>query len=378
MIDSHVHCRDWNESLKETIGRALDVAKDSGLSAIFDMPNTNPVLSSRELAVKRLESARKINSPLFYGIFIALTHNVEQVEDAVKTYNEFFPQDFKSKQGVIGLKEFTTNNIECLNISKIEQQKDIFRWLVKFGFDGVLAKHCEKASLINHKKYNPDFTLTHSYARPKLCETESIRDQIRLALETGYALKGGKGKLHILHVSTPTSVNIIKEAKKYLNISCETTPHYLLLNEEIFGNSDQDGEENVKNVYFKVNPPLRDKDTQEELFEKFKEGLIDTLATDHAPHTTRDKFYHHMSGIASLASWQDFLMIFKKLRISNHLLENVTHDNVNKIFGTNIPKLNLEIASRGHIARHGYSYGIDPFARVKVNLGLNNKINYKS
>jgi len=126
-IDCHVHCRDFEQKHKETIPHALEVAQDSGLSAIFDMPNTKPAVTTRERALERLIIAENTNSPVFYGLFIGLTSDSSQIQEAVQTYNDFFPKYEEDKTGIIGLKMYAGESVGDLAIIDPEKQKTVYK-----------------------------------------------------------------------------------------------------------------------------------------------------------------------------------------------------------------------------------------------------------
>jgi dihydroorotase len=350
-IDCHVHCRDFEWSHKETIAHALNVAKDSGLSGIFDMPNTRPPVTTREKILERLALAKNEDSPVFYGTYIGVTSNPDQIREAVETYREFSPKNMKSKNyAVVGLKMFAGKSVGNLTISTPQEQVEVYNSLGKLGYSGVLFVHCEKESKMYPELWNSEKPISHSEARPEISEIASIDDQIDFAIYTDFFLKG---HLHIAHVSTPRSVEIINSYKYMMNISCGATPHHLLLNNKIM--NDKHG------IFYKVNPPLRKRETQEGLLNQFKRGLIDLLESDHAPHTLDEKTKDYMSGIPQLPSWPVFTRFLRKKGVSQSLLDRVAFENVNKIFGTNIKRLNCPIKS------HKGEYAFEPFDNLNEN-----------
>jgi len=143
------------------------------------------------------------------------------------------------------------------------------------ALDKIIVAHCEDNSLLHggyiHKGIYADM---HNYAG--ICsesEWRPIERDIRLARETGC-------KYHVCHISTKESVELIRNAKKDgVDITCETAPHYLLLDEN---DLQDDGR-------FKMNPPLRSREDRLALLEGIKDGTIDMLATDHAPHSREEK-----------------------------------------------------------------------------------------
>lgn len=348
-IDNHVHCRDEEWSSKETIGHALKVAEDSGLSAIFDMPNVpNPVIN-RQRVIERMNLAKRANSPVFFGVYMGITEKDSQIEEAVETYNEFFPRNPDNSIGVIGFKMFAGESVGDLEIINEKSQLNVYEVLRDLDYKGVLVVHCEKESKMKKHLWDPSNPISHCDARPEESEIKSVRDQITFAENSGY-----KGHLHIPHISVPESVDLVQEAKtRGLRISCGATPHHLLLDNRVMNNEE--------GVLYKVNPPIRILETKRRLFGYFKDGIIDILESDHANHTREDKLVRHMSGIPGLASWPDFIDILKSKGISQELLDKVAFDNINKIFGTQIQRLNLPIKKGEHLG----AYVFDPYAGLK-------------
>ncbi len=256
MIDPHVHCRGWTQSHKETIEHALSVAERIGLSGIFDMPNTSPPITSKELIKKRLREAYKTNSPVFYGLYAGLTSNPAQINEVVKAWRELFPR-------VVGLKMFTVKSGPSnLEVSKEEEQRLVYQTLSEEGYEGVLVVHCEKEELLKPNLWNPENPKSHSYARSPESEVKSIWDQLIFASDSEF-----KGKLHIAHVSVLESVEIIGVSQRWskVKVTCGVTPHHCCLNYDSIPSS-KDG------LLYKVNPPLRDADSSKRMLELLRQG----------------------------------------------------------------------------------------------------------
>ena len=111
-IDAHVHLRDFRQSHKETISHGLEVAVDSGVDAVFDMSNTDPPILTRDVVIDRLRVARAANIPsVFYGVYMGLTTDPEQIKGAVEAYREF-PQ-------VIGMKLYAGHSVRTLLLTQL-------------------------------------------------------------------------------------------------------------------------------------------------------------------------------------------------------------------------------------------------------------------
>lgn len=321
MIDPHVHCRDWGQSYKETIEHALHVAEKIGLSGIFDMPNTSPPINSKELIEKRLADAYRTSSPVFYGLYAGLTSNPNQIKEVVKSWKELFPR-------VVGLKMFAGHSVGNLGIIEENEQKLVYQTLAEEEYTGVLVVHCEKESLLKKDIWNPSNPKSHSYARPPESEVESIKDQLIFAGHSEF-----RGNLHITHVSVPESIEVIEASRRWskLKVTCGVTPHHCTLSYDLIP-------ESREGLLYKVNPPLRGKDSVERMLAFLKEGKINWIETDHAPHTLKDKLEDFMSGFPGMPYYPYFLNFLRKEGFSDEQIRSLTHHNINKIFGLNLPE----------------------------------------
>jgi len=329
-IDSHVHCRDGKQAYKETIKHALEVASKAGVDAIFDMPNTDPPIVNSLLVEERLRIAEECNSSVFYGLYAGLTSDINQIREAVSIWKKYFPCE--KNFGVVGLKMFAGKSVGELSVVDANEQMKVYETLAKENFTGVLVVHCEKESFMKPELWNPSNPVSHCYARPSISELASVTDQILFALNSGF-----HGHLHIAHVSCPESVEYINMTKKNhpeLSISCGATPHHLFLNEELM--------KGEVGRLLKVNPPLRSANEQRKLLDYLKEGMIDWIETDHAPHTLSEKLNSpFMSGIPWLNQWPVIIEMLRREGISNKEIENLTFNNVRKLFGIEINKNNV-------------------------------------
>jgi dihydroorotase len=139
----------------------------------------------------------------------------------------------------------------------------------------IIVAHCEDNSLLNGGYIHDGDYARDNHHRGICSESEwgPIARDMELVKETGCAY-------HVCHISTKESVDIIRKAKKQgLNVTCETAPHYLLMDDSYL---QEDGK-------FKMNPPLRSREDREALIEGIKDGTIDMIATDHAPHSAEEK-----------------------------------------------------------------------------------------
>ncbi len=255
--DVHVHFREPGFSYKETIATGSKAAASSGYTDVCTMPNLNPVPDS----VENLNQQQNIikNDAIInvhpYGS-ISVEEKGENLSDLEGIAEDVvaFSDDGKGVQDSGLMKE------------AMLQAKELGK---------IITAHCEDNSLL-HGGYIHEGIYSAAHGHLGICsesEWKPIERDILLAKETGC-------KYHVCHISTKESVELIRQAKKDgVDITCETAPHYLLLDEM---NLAEDGR-------FKMNPPLRGRTDRIALLEGIVDGTIDMIATDHAPHSEEEK-----------------------------------------------------------------------------------------
>ncbi len=289
MIDPHVHLRDWNQAEKETLQHGMNVALLAGIDELCDMPNTNPALCSETAILKRLEDARRCNPTMRYHLWAGVTSDMQQVAEVARLAKEHFPY-------VIGLKMFAGHSTGNMGLVDESMQQSIYQTLANNKYDGMVALHCEKESLLRPDLEDAMDFSSHSLARPVEAEVASVGDQIRLSAEAGF-----KGHLHICHLSSIEALCLIEEAKHQgRRISCAVTAHHALL-------SSKDAKDH--SLYAKMNPPLRSETERSALFAAILEGRVDWIETDHAPHTLQDK----EAGASGIPGFSGLLLLVKQL-----------------------------------------------------------------
>ena len=307
-----MHCRDGKQAYKETIGHVFKIADEQGVNKIFDMPNTNPPILFEKDVKARLKLVPKKRKNDYY-LYIGLTADKKQLKEAIKCYNKY--------REVAGFKLYAGKSVGNLAIIKEKEQKEIYKILSDFNYKGVLAVHCEKEKFLKPKLWNPLKPITHSYARPKQAEIESIKDQIKFVRETNF-----KGILHICHVSCPESVKLIDQARKEMKITCGVTPHHILWSNEILKKPD--------GLLYTTNPPLRNNEDVKKLRKYLKDGKIDWIETDHAPHAINEKLFSpYLSGYPSLYLYKNFVEKFlPSIGLSKKQIKKITFENIYKTF----------------------------------------------
>lgn len=314
-IDPHVHLRDEEQNYKETIAHGLTTAKKAGVDYVFDMPNTQrPILTKKDVE-RRLGHVPEGEKGRYF-LYIGATADAAQLKDAANLVEKI--------KEVIGIKMFAGKSTGTLEITDEAEQRNVYQTLADCGYQGVLAVHCEKESYITDT-FDSKNPITHATSRPDVAEVESVKDQLRFAKETGFG-----GTLHICHASTKKSVELVDEARKEMKITCGVTPHHLLWDDSRM--NDDHG------LLYKMNPPLRSKEDVEALRGYLKEGKIDWIETDHAPHTVGEKLYDgYPSGFPSLYLYKELVEEFlPKWGLSEEQIEDITYNNIVKTFNLEI------------------------------------------
>lgn len=257
LCDVHVHFREPGFSYKETIASGSAAAAHGGYTAVCTMPNLDPVPDSAEHLQVQLDAIKRgaAIKVLPYGA-ITVGEKGEKLADMEAMSDKVcaFSDDGKGVQNDEMMREAMT---AAKRLGKI------------------IAAHCEDNSLLfGGYIHDGEYAKAHGHRGiSSASEYKQIERDLRLAEETGCAY-------HVCHISTKESVELIRQAKaRGVNVTCETAPHYLVL-------CDEDMQEYGR---FKMNPPLRSREDKKALIEGIKDGTIDMIATDHAPHSAEEK-----------------------------------------------------------------------------------------
>jgi len=313
MIDPHVHCRDGSQAYEETIEHVFKIAAKQGVRKIFDMPNTNPPILSETDVWRRLKLVPQDQKENYF-LYLGVTSNRKQLRNAVSVFEKF--------RQVIGFKLYAGKSVGDLAVINPREQEEIYKTLTFLKYKGVIAVHCEKEDNLRPDLWNPLNPISHSFARPKEAEVEAIKDQIKFVEETGF-----QGTLHIVHVSCPESVELVAAARKKIKITCGVTPHHVLWDNKMLDRPD--------GLLYKMNPPLRDEKDVEGIRQQLREGKIDWIETDHAPHAIGEKLFPpYFSGFPSLYLYRDFVEKFlPSIGINKEQITKLTFGNICKTFG---------------------------------------------
>ena len=254
--DVHVHLREPGFSYKETILSGTKAAARGGYSDICSMPNLNPVPDNLENLNLQLDIIKRdavINVHPYASITVG--QKGEELTDFEKLESAFaFSDDGKGVQ-----------NEELMRKAMINAKKS----------GKIIVAHCEENSLLRGG-YIHDGEYARLHNHKGICsesEWVPIKRDLELAKEIGC-------KYHVCHISTKESVDLIRKAKaEGVDVTCETAPHYLVFNDMDL----------IEDGRFKMNPPIRSEADRLALSEGIKDGTIDMIATDHAPHSSEEK-----------------------------------------------------------------------------------------
>jgi dihydroorotase len=268
-IDLHCHLREPGFEDKETIETGTKAAAKGGFTTVCCMPNTNPPIDSQASIdyVKQKAEAEGIVQVLPIGCITKGRQGKGLTE-----MNEL------AEAGVIG---FSDDGNPVASSRILSLAMDYSRNL---GLP--IIDHCEDTELSDGGLMNDGWVSARLGLKgmPKAAEEIVVARDISLAEMTG-------ARLHIAHVSTQGSVELIRRAKeKGMAVTAEVTPHHLTLTEErVMGSLLENNKQLTYDTNAKVNPPLRTKEDIAALIQGLKDGTIDAITTDHAPHTLVDK-----------------------------------------------------------------------------------------
>ncbi len=259
VIDLHVHLRDLEQAYKETIETGTAAALRGGVTTVFTMPNTQPKLDSAERIKEYLKLIRQ-NAKVHVYVVAAITRDLEGkalaeleaypdlsvwfiTDDGVDVDDEILLEQAYAKAKGLGLTLMTHPEIHTI------------------APDGI----------VNEGKVSQQLSVP---GQPNQKEYKAVERGIRLARKTG-------ARAHFTHLSTKESIELIRQAKKETDlITCDATPHHFSLTEDLVLE---------KGSLAKVNPPLRTEDDRQAIIKGIKDGTVDAIVTDHAPHSMEEK-----------------------------------------------------------------------------------------
>lgn len=256
-VDVHTHLREPGFSYKERVATGTNAGLHSGYSALFNMANLSPVPDSKENLKIQLDIIEKDALISVYP-FCAITKGEKGLEladlDEMADMVKGFSDDGKGVQNPEMM-------LSAMQIAKKHNK--------------IIVAHCEDESLLNGGYiHDGEYAKLHGHKGiSSASEYKQVERDLELAKKVGV-------KYHVCHVSTKESVNAIRKAKlNGVDVTAETGPHYLVLNDMMLKESGN----------FKMNPPIRSEEDRLALVEGIKDGTLEMIATDHAPHSKEEK-----------------------------------------------------------------------------------------
>lgn len=272
LIDMHVHLREPGEEYKETIESGTRAAAAGGFTAVASMPNTNPVNDNGSLTRFICNKAENCAARVYPTGALTTGSEGEKLAE----YGEM------KAAGAVALTD------DGLPVKNSQMMRRAMEYAATHGL--LVISHSEEIALSRSGCMNEGELSTRMGLQgiPNAAEYIMIQREIALAELTG-------ARVHIAHVSTAQSLSFIREAKERgVEVTAETAPHYFILTEEAVRGY---------NTNAKMNPPLRSEDDRQAVRKALKDGTLDAIATDHAPHSILEKeveFNIAANGIAGL------------------------------------------------------------------------------
>jgi dihydroorotase len=312
LIDPHVHFRTPGQEYKENWESGSVAAIRGGYTQVFDMPNTIPssvtlerIVEKKKLIDAQLKTAK---IPLRYGLYVGASR-------------QHFDQIPLCKNDVIGIKVFMGASTGDLLMDDLPSLEILFEIAGKE--DMLVAVHAESEAMLQQRKAllkDEHAYCTHSKIRSPEVAAAAVKQAIDLA-------RKHKTRLYVLHVSSIPELELIKAAKaEGLAVFAETCPHYLFLTTKDYARLEGCAQ---------MNPALRDPEHQEALWQAVRDGIIDTIGSDHAPHTIDEKseaFGCCPSGVPGIETTLPLLFTaHTEGRLSLEKLIELTHHNPRKL-----------------------------------------------
>ncbi len=258
LVDMHVHLRDPGQTHKEDIITGCNAAAAGGVTSLLAMPNTNPTTDSTETVKYILDKAKNAKANVY--VAASITKGLKSLEPT--------DLDELKSAGAIALSD------DGRPVENTKFLSDAMKKAPELGMRVVA--HCEDLFLADGGKINEGEVSQKLGVKGIPASAEDCGTAREIALAAAL-----DAPVHICHVSTKTSVALIRDAKaRGVKVTAETAPHYFSLTEKELLRGDAD---------YRMNPPLRTKADVEEIITGLLDGTLDAVATDHAPHTPEEK-----------------------------------------------------------------------------------------
>lgn len=270
-LDMHVHLREPGREDEETIETGCKAAANGGFTAVACMPNTEPAIDSAEV-VEFIQNKSKSFIVDVYPVAAA----------TVGRKGEYLSPMLELKEA--GAVAFSDDGVAIKTASILKRAMEYAKMM-----DLPIIEHCEDDSLASGSMNEGiNSTLLGLTPLPSVSEDLIVMRDILMAQYTG-------ARVHIAHISSANAIRLVREAKrKNINVTAEVTPHHFTLTDDALKNYDTN---------LKMNPPLRTEEDVKEILEALKDGTIDCIASDHAPHSIEEKdleFDYAPNGIVGL------------------------------------------------------------------------------
>ncbi|AGB16206.1 allantoinase [Halovivax ruber XH-70] len=264
VVDCHIHNREPGLEYKEDWESATRAAAAGGVTTVVGMPNTEPIIDRPAHLERKFETGERGAHVDFQSYAVVTSENLDQISGL-------------DEAGAIGFKIFlgsTVGDVPAPTDGEILAAMERIRSTGKrLGFheeNGEIIDHYEAA----YREAGKNDPIHHAHSRPVIAEQEAIERMITFADETG-------ASIHMFHVSSGSGAEAVARGRERgVDVTAETTPHYLWFTEDVLREQG-----NVA----RIQPPIRDAEQRDRLWRAFDAGVIDCVATDHAPHTDEEK-----------------------------------------------------------------------------------------
>lgn len=319
LIDPHVHFRTPGHEYKEDFSTGAQAAIAGGVTTVFDMPNNEPPMTTvnrMDEKLRRIEQQlNKVNIPLRVQLFFGADgKNIGEIQ--------------RAKKKIIGIKIFLGCSTGNLYVDDKKELARLFQFAAQE--DMIIAIHAENQRIIseNQSLYKASSDVrTHSLIRPREAAIKAVEETLDLCREYGT-------QVYFCHVSTKEEIELIKDAKQdQLLVYLEVTPQHLFLTERDY---------DTLGTKAQMNPPLRTQEDHNALWLAINEDWVDTIGTDHAPHTLMEKqkpYPESPSGMPGIETRLPLLLnAYNQGQIALDKIVELTRVNIDNIF--RLPKQN--------------------------------------
>ena len=332
LFDMHVHLREPGREDEETVITGCNSAAAGGFTGVACMPNTEPAIDTAEV-VKFIKEQASKHLVDVHPVAAASVGRKGEIISPMAELVEAGAVAFSDDGGVIKTSSVLRRAFEYSNM-----------------YNTPIIEHCEDESLADGAMNEGiNSTLLGLPGLPSVAEDIIVSRDILMAEYTG-------GRIHIAHISTKNSVNLVREAKKKgIKVTAEVTPHHFTLTDDSLKSYDTN---------FKMNPPLRTQEDVDAIIKGLKDGTIDCIASDHAPHSIEEKeseFQYAPNGIVGFETTVglSFSELLHKNKLSIEELIKKLSINPRKILNLPIPKFEVGALANFTILDPNFVWTVD-------------------